>query len=74
MAYNNKRKSSKKTKSKFSSNQKAAYHSGRGYAVAHKSKAIDFKNPRLKQAFREGYKAGSEAVSKNPKKYYDLKK
>ena len=62
-----------KKKSKFSSNQKAAYHSGRGYAVAHKGKKIEFKSSDMKESFMAGYKAGRASVEKSPSKYPNLK-
>ena len=81
MAYYRKRRTRKrksggaKNKSghKFTFAQKAAYHSGRGYAVAHKRKGIHFKNHETRQAFKEGYQAGLRSIARNPKKYSDLK-
>ena len=58
-----------KKKSKFTGNQKAAYHSGRGYAVAYHGKKIEFKSSDMKNSFMAGYQAGRASLEKNPKKY-----
>ena len=58
-----------KKKSKFSSNQRTAYNSGKGYAVAYEGKKIEFKSSDLKESFMAGFRAGRSAVQKSPKKY-----
>ena len=63
-----------KKRSKFTAAQQQAYHSGRGYAVAHKGKGINFSKPEVRQSFREGYNAAMRTIMKNPGKYPDLKK
>ena len=61
-----------KKKSKFTANQKRAYHSGIGYSVAHKGKKINFTSEDLKASFMAGYRAGSDKIQKSPKKYPNL--
>ena len=56
-------------KSKYTRNQKSAYYSGRGYAVAYSGKKIEFSSSDMKDSFMAGYKAGREAIKKSPKKY-----
>lgn len=56
-------------KSKYTRNQQSAYHSGRGYAVAHAGKKIEFSSSDMKESFMAGYKAGRDAMKKSPKKY-----
>ena len=60
-------------KSKYTRNQQKAFHSGRGYAIAHKGKKIDFKSAELKESFAEGYRAGVKSVNNSLKKYPNLK-
>lgn len=62
-----------KKKSRYSKNQQTAYHSGRGYAVAHSGKKIEFSSSDMKESFMAGYKAGRETIKKSPKKYPSLK-
>ncbi len=56
-------------KSKYTSSQRSAYNSGKGYAVGHKKRGINFSKPELKKAFAEGYKKGVQMMTKNPLKY-----
>ena len=50
-------------KSKYTRNQQKAFHSGMGYAVAHKEKRINFKSAKLKESFAAGYRAGVKSVN-----------
>ena len=60
-------------KSKYSKNQQAAYHSGRGYAVANTGRVIDYKSEEMCKSFLAGYRAGVESMKKSPKKYPNKK-
>ena len=64
----------KNYKSKFSRAERAAYHSGKGYAVAHAKRGINFKNGKVKEAFRQGFNKGKAMMAKNPLKYALLPK
>ena len=59
---------------KFTRAQRQAYQSGKGYAVAYAKKGINFKDDSLKKSFAQGFKKGTEIVSKNPLKYPSLPK
>ena len=41
--------------SKFTAQQKASYHSGRGYRLGRERKGINFKNPANRASFSAGY-------------------
>ena len=60
-------------KSKYTRNQQKAFNSGRGYAVAHKGKRINFKSAELKESFVAGYRVGVKSVKNSPNKYSNLK-
>ena len=59
-------------KKKFSRAERQAYHSGMGYAVAHKKKGINFSKPELRRNFAAGYAKGLERIERNPLKYPGL--
>jgi hypothetical protein len=59
---------------KFTRAERQAYHSGKGYAVAHKKRGINFKFSNLKASFMQGYKKGLEMMKRNPLKYAILPK
>ena len=63
-----------KFKSKFTRAERQAYHSGKGYAVAHKKRGINFKFDNLKRSFARGYNKGLEMMKRNPLKYGALPK
>lgn len=56
-------------KPKYTKEQKLAFDTGMGYAVANKGKKINFSKPQNKASFDAGYKRGCEIVKKNPSKY-----
>ena len=60
-------------KSKYTSAEKRAYHSGQGYRVAYSGRGIRFKNSKLKAAFRAGFESQGRTMSKVPTKYPKLK-
>ena len=62
-----------KFKSKFTCAERQAYHSGKGYAVAHKSRGINFKFSNLRASFQRGYNKGLQMMKRNPLKYAQLK-
>ena len=66
--------SKSRKRSKYSAAQQQAYHSGRGFAVAHKGKRINFAKPEVKASFKAGYDAAIKTIMSNPGKYPDLKK
>ena len=59
-------------KSKYTKNQRNAYHSGMGYSIAHKGKKIEFSSDDMRESFMAGYKAGVGKLKKSPKKYPNL--
>lgn len=59
---------------KYSRAQTQAFHSGKGYAVAHAKKGINFAKPEVRQSFAEGYALGKKMMEKNPLKYPALPK
>ncbi len=61
-------------KSKFSRAERQAYHSGKGYAVAHAKKGINFSKPEIRKSFAAGYAKGNQMIAKNPLKYPPLPK
>lgn len=61
-------------KTRFSRAQRAAYESGKGYAVAHSGKQIDFAKPEVKESFAAGFRKGKQMMKRNPLKYADLPK
>ena len=61
-------------KTKFSRAERQAYQSGKGYAVAHAKKGINFANPELRASFAKGYAKGKQLIEKNPLKYPALPK
>ena len=61
-------------KSNFSRAERQAYHSGKGYAVAHEKKGINFAKPELRASFAKGYAKGKQMMAKNPLKYPALPK
>ncbi|MBO5010553.1 MAG: hypothetical protein J6D20_07660 [Clostridia bacterium] len=63
-----------KFKSKFTRAERQAYHSGKGYAVAHKKRGINFKFANLKASFARGYNKGLQMMKRNPLKYGQLPK
>ena len=59
-------------RSRYTDNQRAAYNSGRGYAVAHDGRKIEFKGGRegdMYNSFMAGYRAGKSAIERSPDKY-----
>ena len=58
-----------KKKSKYTSAQRNAYHSGRGYAMAYNDKGIEFKSTSVKESFQAGFKSQNDKIKKNPGKY-----
>lgn len=63
-----------KFKSKFTRAERQAYHSGKGYAVAHKKRGINFKFANLRASFERGYNKGLQMMKRNPLKYASLPK
>ena len=61
-------------KSKFTRAERQAYQSGKGYAVAHAKKGINFAQPKLRASFAKGFAKGNEIIAKNPLKYPPLPK
>ena len=61
-------------KSRFSKAERQAYHSGKGYAVAHYGRGIKFKNAKTRASFAKGYSKGISMMKKNPDKYQVIKK
>lgn len=61
-------------KSRFSLAERQAFNSGKGYAVAHKKKGINFTKPEIRKSFAKGYRKGLEMIEKNPLKYPALPK
>ena len=61
-------------KTKFSRAERQAYQSGKGYAVAHAKKGINFAKPELRASFAKGYAKGKQMIAKNPLKYPALPK
>lgn len=59
---------------KFTRAERQAYHSGKGYAVAHAKKGINFSKPELRASFAKGFAKGNEIINKNPLKYPALPK
>lgn len=59
---------------KFSQAERAAYHSGKGYAVAHFGRGINFENKKTRESFQNGYSKGIAMMRKNPSKYKLIKK
>ena len=59
---------------KFTRAERQAYQSGKGYAVAHAKKGINFAKPELRASFAKGYAKGKQMISKNPLKYPPLPK
>ena len=62
------------SKRKFTRAERQAYHSGKGYAVAHAKKGINFANTELRVSFAKGYAKGNQMIAKNPLKYPPLPK
>lgn len=62
MAWNNK-------KSKYTANEKKAYYTGMGYRLSDENKAIDYKNPKNKASFTNGYRDAGKKIASNPSKY-----
>ena len=63
-----------KFKSKFTRAERQAYHSGKGYAVAHRKRGINFKFSNLRASFARGYNKGLQMMKRNPLKYAQLQK
>ena len=61
-----------KYKSRYSRAERQAYHSGKGYAVAHKKRGIKFKFLNLRSSFQKGYNKGLSMIRRNPSKYNSL--
>ena len=61
-----------KFKSKFTRAERQAYHSGKGYAVAHRNRGINFKFANLRASFQRGYNKGLQMMKRNPLKYATL--
>ena len=59
---------------KFSKAERQAYHSGKGYAVAHYGRGIKFKNAKTRASFAKGYSKGISMMKKNPDKYQVINK
>ncbi len=59
---------------KFTRAERAAYHSGKGYAVAHFGRGIAFKDKKTRESFQRGYSQGLSMMRKNPSKYKLIKK
>lgn len=60
------------SKKRFTHGQRNAYSSGMGYSIAYNGKKINFSSSENKAAFAAGFKAGSEKIKSNPKKYSSL--
>ena len=59
---------------KYSRAERQAYQSGKGYAVAHAKKGINFEKPNLRASFAKGFAKGKQIIKKNPLKYPALPK
>ena len=62
------------SKRKFTRAERQAYQTGKGYAVAHSQRAINFSKPNIKDSWGKGYLKGLEIIKKNPIKYPPLPK